>query len=164
MTSAAAKAKQISSAEHPERAFICDVIARRATEVPVTTNPLAVEMAMTILQATEGHVRAQFSNGQRFTQGNGVVQGGIVAAMLDFGMAFAAFSCIPANATIATVSQTTNYFRAAQAGVFVVQAELEKVGRNLINARATLAGPDGKILASATAPIAVIALRADAVN
>ncbi len=144
-------------AEHPERAFMRDIIARGLTEVPVTTNPLAIAVGMTIVEASEGRVQARFSVGEAFTQGNGVLQGGIVSALLDFGMAFAAFSCIPAGATIATVAQTTNFFRAAQAGTLFVEASLEKTGRTMINARARLTGPDGKALASATAPIAVLA-------
>jgi uncharacterized protein (TIGR00369 family) len=144
--------------EHPERALMRDIIARGLAEVPVTTNPLAVSVGMTIVEASEGRVLARFEVGEAFTQGNGVVQGGIVSALLDFGMAFAAFSCIPAGATIATVSQTTNYFRPGLAGIFVVEATLEKIGHTLINARATLSGADGKPVASATAPIAVIAL------
>ncbi|MGE5386114.1 MAG: PaaI family thioesterase [Betaproteobacteria bacterium] len=147
----------MTTPEHPERALMRDIITRGLTEVPVTTNPLAIAVGMTIVEASKGRVRARFSVGEAFTQGNGVVQGGIVSALLDFGMAFAAFSSIPAGATIATVAQTTNFFRAARAGTLIVEATLEKTGRTMINARATLTGPDGKTLATATAPIAVLA-------
>lgn len=131
-----------------------DIVERQRVDVPVTTNPLAEAVGMTILAAAEGEVRARFSVDRRFTQGNGVV-----SALLDFGMAFAAFSAIPPGTTIATVSQTTSYLRAGLAGEFVVEAMLEKVGRTLIHARATLT-QDGKAVASATAPIAVIPTRA----
>jgi len=145
--------------EHPERALVRRVIDQRLTDLHVTTNPLAIALNMCLLEAQDGRVRVGFTVGEGFTQGNGVVQGGIVSGMLDFAMIFAAFSMVPATATVSTVSQTTNYFRPARSGELTVEAELEKVGRTLINARASLRGPDGALLASATAPIAVIAQR-----
>jgi uncharacterized protein (TIGR00369 family) len=145
--------------EHPERALVRRAIDEHLTELAVTTNPLAISLNMRILEARDGWVRIGFKPPEGFTQGNGVVQGGIISAMLDFGMIFAAFSVVPADATVATVSQTTNYFRAARLGELTVEAELEKVGRTLINARASLFGSDRALLASASAPIAVIAQR-----
>lgn len=145
--------------EHPERALVRRAIDEKLTELAVTTNPLAISLHMRILEARDGWVRIGFNPPEGFTQGNGVVQGGIISAMLDFGMIFAAFSMVPPDATVATVSQTTNYFRVARLGELTVEAELEKVGRTLINARASLYGPDQALLASASAPIAVIAQR-----
>lgn len=145
--------------EHPERALVRRAIEAGLKDLPVTTNPLARALAMRLLEARAGWVRLAFTVPDDFTQGNGVVQGGIVAGMLDFGMVFAAFSQVPVEATLATVAQTTNFFRAAMAGELLVEAELEKVGRTLINARASLRSPDGVLLAGATAPIAVIAQR-----
>ena len=114
---------------------------------------------MRILEARDGWVRIGFYPPEAFTQGNGVVQGGIISAMLDFGMTFAAFSKIPVEASVATVSQTTNYFRPVFVGELIVEAELEKAGRTLINARASLFDSERSLLASATAPIAVIPAR-----
>ncbi|MCG2579186.1 PaaI family thioesterase [Dechloromonas sp. XY25] len=149
-----------ASGEHPERALVRQAIADGLSDLPVTTNPLAIALGTRLLSARDGGVQMAFSVGAGFTQGNGVVQGGIVSALLDFGMTFAAFSRVAADSTVATVSQTTNYFRPALAGELVVDAELEKAGRTLINARATLCDAAGTLLASATAPIAVIKLAA----
>ena len=145
--------------EHPERALVRRAIEQKLTNLLVTTNPLAVSLNMHIREARDGWVRIAFSPPEGFTQGNGVVQGGIISAMLDIGMIFAAFSMVPADATVATVSQTTNYFRPVFLGELIVEAELEKSGRTLINARASLFSADKSLLASATAPIAVIAAR-----
>ena len=145
--------------EHPERALVRRAIEQKLTGLPVTTNPLAISLNMRILEARDGWVRIGFHPPEAFTQGNGVVQGGIISAMLDFGMIFAAFSMVPVDATVATVSQTTNYFRPVFLGEVIVEAELEKAGRTLINARASLFDADRTLLASATAPIAVIAAR-----
>ncbi|HLO64359.1 MAG TPA: PaaI family thioesterase [Azonexus sp.] len=149
-----------TAAEHPERALVRRAVTEGLTDLPVTTNPLAIALGTRLLSARDGGVQMAFSVGAAFTQGNGVVQGGIVSALLDFGMTFAAFSQVAADSTVATVSQTTNYFRPALAGELVVDAELEKAGRTLINARATLRDAAGTLLASATAPIALIKLPA----
>jgi uncharacterized protein (TIGR00369 family) len=142
--------------EHPERALVRRAIDEGLTDLPVTTNPLAIGLGMHIAQASDGRVEMAFDVPENFTQGNGVLQGGIISAMLDFGMIFAAFSVVPEGANVATVSQTTNYFRPARTGKLRVEAELEKAGKTLINARARLFGPDDALLASASAPIAVI--------
>lgn len=146
-------------AEHPERAFIRRVIAEGGAGVPVPTNPLAQALSMTVEHAAPGRVRAAFRADRRFTQGNGVIQGGILSAMLDFGMAFAAFSVAEAGVTVATVSQTTSFFRPAPPGGFTVEAEVEKAGRTVIHTRAVIYDGTGQAVAAATAPLAVVPMR-----
>ncbi|UCV13991.1 PaaI family thioesterase [Quatrionicoccus australiensis] len=145
--------------DHPERLLVRRAIDGGLRDLAVDSNPLAISLGMRIVSASDGRVRLGFTVGTAFTQGNGVVQGGIVAALLDFAMIFAAFSQTPAGMTLATVSQTSNYFRPAPAGELFAEAELEKIGRSMVNARASLYGPDDSLLASATAPLAVIAMR-----
>lgn len=142
--------------QHPERAIVRRVIDEGLADVAVETNPLAIALGMRIVSASEDRVCMGYVVGAPFAQGNGFVQGGIISAMLDFGMVFAAFSQVSAESSVTTVSQTTNYFRPVLAGELLVEAELEKAGRMLINARAVLRDTSGKLLASATAPIAVI--------
>jgi len=150
----------IPSFDHPERIVVRRAIDEQIRDLPVTTNPLAVSLGMRILEARNGYVKMAYTVGEAFTQGNGVVQGGIVSAMLDFAMVFAAFSMTPAGTTVATISLTTNYFRPARTGELTVEAELEKVGRTMVNARATISDPEQRLVASSSAPIAVILDRA----
>ena len=93
--------------EHPERALVRRAIEQKLTGLPVTTNPLAISLNMRIHEARDGWVRIAFNPPEGFTQGNGVVQGGIISAMLDFGMIFAAFSMVPVDATVADVSDSS---------------------------------------------------------
>lgn len=147
------------ASDHPERLIVRRAIDEQLRNLPVTTNPLAVSLGMRILEARDGYIKVAYMVGEAFTQGNGVVQGGIVSAMLDFAMVFAAFSMTPAGTTVATISQTTNYFRPARPGELTVEADLEKVGRTMVNARATISDPEQRLIASSSAPIAVIADR-----
>ena len=146
----------MTATEHPERAFIRRIVERGERYVAVPTNLLAQALEMTIRELTEGRVVTAFQAGKIFTQGNGVVQGGILATMLDFGMVFAVFSTVDVGVTIATVSQTTNFLRAASAGAFAVEASVDKSGRNVAFARAALLDEAGRMAATATASFAVV--------
>lgn len=142
--------------EHPERALVRLAIENGTADFMIDTNPLSVALGMRLLRVSMGEASASFTVGEPFLQGNGVVQGGIVSAMLDFAMVFAAFSRIPVEASLASISQTTNFFRPVFSGEVFTEGSLEKVGRSVINARAVLKDKEGVLLASATAPLAVI--------
>ena len=145
--------------DHPEQALVHHLLlAPESLPAAVTTNPLAQAFAMRIEECRSEHVRARFRIGLEFTQGNTVVQGGIQAAMLDFGMIFAAFTRTDSGHTLATIALTTHYLRPALAGDFVVEADVDRAGRSLIHAHATLFAADGKPVATASAAIAVIPL------
>ncbi len=146
----------MDATENPERAFIRRVVETGARDVQVTTNPLAKSLGMVVREAAEGRVVASFHAGEDWTQGNGVVQGGIVSAMLDFGMVFSVFSTIGAGTTIATLSQTTNYLRPAPAGDFTVEGAVDRTGRTVAHARAVLFDAAGRQVATAIAPFAVL--------
>ena len=143
-------------AEHPERALVCRVIRDGLHCIAVTTNPLAIALNMQILSATTERITLSYDVSEQFTQGNGFVQGGIISALLDFAMIFASFPAIPDDASLATVSLTTQYFRPAHAGRLHATAKLEKAGRTLIHAHATLYDEKENALATAVSPIAII--------
>jgi uncharacterized protein (TIGR00369 family) len=148
--------KAAETRQHPERALVHRAIDEQLHELPVESSPMATALGMRILEASVGTVRLAYTVGAAFTQGSGVVQGGIISAMLDYGMAFAAFSIVPADASVTTISQTTNFFRPVRPGDLRVDAELDKAGRTIINSRAALRDSAGVLLGSATSALAVI--------
>ena len=94
--------------------------------------------------------------GREFLQGNGAVQGGIVAVMLDFAAAFATFATLAAGQTAATSSLAISFQMAVRAVPLIATGSIERAGRRLIFARAQLAGAeDGMLLASASAVMSV---------
>jgi len=144
--------------EHPESALVLRAIDEGLTNLPVTTSPLAIALGTRLLFAADGKATLSFTVGDPFIQGNGVIQGGIISAMLDFAMIFAAFSRIPPKSSLTTVSQTSNFFRPVLPGRVIAKAEIEKSGRTLIYAHAVLCNEEEVLLANATAPMAVISL------
>lgn len=144
--------------DNPDRFFIEQFIAGGWHDRPVPDSPLAQQLRMRLVHAERGSVEASFSVGESFTQGGGVIQGGIVAALLDFGLAFAALSVLEAGCTAATTALTVNYLRPAPHGDYRVQGQLEKHGRSLIYASARLFCSQGRLVATASSPMAIVAM------
>ena len=147
--------------ENPDRVIVAEAIRWSLTDVPVHANPVAESMRMILVSAERGRVRLRFDIDQRFTQGDGVIQGGIVTAMLDFGMAFAGLSVVDEGESVATVGINVNFLRVSAPGRFEVEARLEKVGKRMVFARADLMREDGEPVASASAPLTILKRRAD---
>ncbi|MEY2633520.1 MAG: hypothetical protein RIR00_2174 [Pseudomonadota bacterium] len=144
-------------AEHPERTFLRGIHDRGDKEVAVTTNPLAGALKMRIAEVPEyGRVLIHYDIDRQFAQGDGIVQGGICATMLDFGLAFAAMSAVPSGRTVSTIGLNVNYLRPAPLGAFLVEGQVEKMGRTVAVARASLFDPAGKLIATASSPLAVV--------
>jgi acyl-coenzyme A thioesterase PaaI-like protein len=90
----------------------------------------------------------------RHTQGNDVVQGGILAVLLDFGIAFAVLTRLPPGGNAGTVTLTTQFLRAAGPGPCVVSGRVERLGPHVIR-RALLDAEGKEVIATATAVMAV---------
>jgi len=144
-------------AEHPERTLLRGIHELARSDVPVATNPLAGALNMRIAAVPEfGHVVISYDIGEQFAQGDGIVQGGICATMLDFGLAFAAMSAVPSGRTVSTIGLNVNYLRPGQLGKFTVDGQVEKMGRTVAVARASLMDEAGRLIATASSPLAVI--------
>jgi uncharacterized protein (TIGR00369 family) len=124
----------------------------------VDSNALAaaLDCRMLSLDRTGGLVRLSFNPGPQFVQGRGVVQGGIVATMLDFAAAFAALSVLPEGQTAATASMTVNFQGAVRAGLVSAAGQVERAGKRLIFVRAQIFGDNERVMASATAVMSVL--------
>ncbi|SDU91449.1 PaaI family thioesterase [Pseudomonas vancouverensis] len=144
--------------DNPDRHFIERFIAEDARDQPVQGSPLARQLHMRLLSATHGAVDASFEIGVEFTQGGGVIQGGIVAAMLDFGLAFAALSVLDTGCTAVTTALNVNYLRPASLGRYHVHAFLEKQGRTLIYVSAKLLDANERPIAIASSPMAIVSM------
>ena len=80
-----------------DRADVARFLHGDRSPTPITGNPLARDLAGEILEldATAGSALLAFTPPERFVQGAQLLQGGIVATMLDFAMAFAAHARLP---------------------------------------------------------------------
>ena len=120
---------------------------------------MALGARLMYVEAGQGTVQLQFEPGNIFLQGEGVIQGGAVTAMLDFATACATMAVLPAGHDCATITLTSSFFRPVCPGRLLVQAEIEKRGRTTVFARASIASAEEpwRVLAMANAVLAVVA-------
>lgn len=89
----------------------------------------------------EGAVEIVFSVKREFTIGSGVVQGGIVAAMLDMAMAMAS------GEGISTASMQFEILRPVLGPKLRVNGSIAKRGRRIVFAEAEMHDGDGALIA-----------------
>ena len=92
-----------------------------------------------------------------YTQQDGLMHAGIITTALDSACGYAAFSLMPADASVLTVEFKTNLLAPAAGGRFVVRAHVVKPGRTLTvcDARAfsQSQGAGERLVASMTATL-----------
>ena len=119
-----------------------------------TSNPLARDLSAELLEAdaAQGTAVLAFAASARFVQGAQVLQGGIIATLLDFAMAFAAHARLaPEERAFATATLTVNLLRAAPPGRYLARGRIVRAGTRVMFAEAELASESGASVARATA-------------
>ncbi len=97
-----------------------------------------------VLRAEDGTCEVRFATRPEFTIPNGVVQGGIVAVMLDMAMAMAA------QGNLATASLHFEIMRPVQQGVLTVTGRIVRKGRRILFAEAEMVNEEGVVVAKGT--------------
>ncbi|MBN8490861.1 MAG: PaaI family thioesterase [Burkholderiales bacterium] len=150
----------------PNQAIVLQMAESPGHALPFPADPLASALGARLMavEPGRGEIRLDFEPGRTFLQGEGVVQGGAVSAMLDFATACAAMSVLRPGQDCATVTLTTSFLRPVPAGPCHVHAQVEKHGRTTVFARASLSEPGdgGRTLATAVAVLAVTSVPARA--
>ena len=120
---------------NPDKALIERFIASgMSSPMAMDSNPMAVALGAEILTADRvaGEITMRFNPAELFVQGAGVLQGGALAAMADFAMAFAAMLKIRNDQSPSTTNLDTAFLRAAPRGPYRVIGKVEKAGRQII--------------------------------
>jgi uncharacterized protein (TIGR00369 family) len=147
---------------NPDQALLKRFLADPTTPVAINSNPLGTALCGKLLEHKNDVLRIAFEPGREFLQGNDVVQGGIVATMLDMTAAFAVLATLPDGRTAATASMTVSFLAAVRPGPLVATGTVERTGRRLIFARAQLeSAPDGALLATASVVMSVLDQRGE---
>lgn len=142
-----------------DQAFL-EEIAFQSGDAPlrITSCEIADEYQITLvdLDREAGTIRIAAELGERWLNGGGVIQGGIVAGIVDFAMAFAVLAKLGSNQALATTNLDVAYLRPSFPGHFEATAEVISLGRSVAFMKAEMTGPDGKIVATATSTGMVI--------
>ena len=143
-------------AEAPEGTF-WDVIAGRAPLPPV----LGL-LGWNVVHAEPGRVRAGFQGQEEFYNPVGLVQGGILSAMLDGVMGAAAVSLLGPDESITTLEMKVSYMRSVRAAPLTGEGWVVHRGGSVIFMEGSLSAEDGSLVATATATGRVIRFAAGA--
>jgi len=141
-----------------DRADVGRFLQGDRSPTPITGNPLARDLGGQILEldASAGRAVLAFTPGPQFLQGGQVIQGGIVAAMLDFAMAYATHARLTEERAFATATLTVNFMSAAISQRYLARGEVRRLGRRLVHAQSELVAPDGRLIASASSVMSLL--------
>jgi uncharacterized protein (TIGR00369 family) len=142
-----------------DRALIREFVHGGARPLAITSNPLAHDLGGSILEldCERGACVLAFEPAARFVQGAHVLQGGILATMLDFAMAFAAHAKLTEERAFSTATLTVNLLRPATPARYLARGHIVRQGRSYLFAAAELSRHDSAELvatASAVLPLA----------
>jgi uncharacterized protein (TIGR00369 family) len=94
-----------------------------------------------------GRVEIELPYRDEITQQKGYVHGGIIGMIADNACGYAAYSLMPASASLVTVEYKINILAPAR-GSLIARGEVVKAGRTLTVARAEVYAEDGTHVAS----------------
>jgi len=147
--------------DNPTRAHVAAAVAAGRHDVALDTNPASASLGAVLLEGRQGELRLGFVAPPESAQGNGVVSGGMLASMLDLAMAMTVLSMLPPGRNCATVNLSVNMMAAAETGNFTATASVERLGRSVAFARASLFDASGeRLIASGTSALSVFDERA----
>lgn len=140
--------------------LIVEFLAGSRTPVAIQSSPLAAALKAHLLDAdASGKSALCFEPPDHFIQGARVLQGGTVATMLDFALAFAVLAALPPERTCTTASLTTNFLKAAAPGKYVARGTVDRLGTSVAFSSAVLTRADNEqIVATATAVMPIVHL------
>ena len=141
-----------------DRIILQKLLNHEIVENHAEANPLATALNLHISALDLQQIELKFDVPQQFTQGHGMVQGGIISAMLDFSAAFLGLINVSEQHSVVTTSSTVTYLRPAPLGQYTVRANLNKSGQKMIFVSAELYQNDHKLVANALFSMAVISL------
>jgi uncharacterized protein (TIGR00369 family) len=142
--------------DNPDHRLVQRFLADGAA-VDVATNNLAVALGCRLV-AHDPAAKAltmTFSPGDQFRQGAGLIQGGAVAAMLDFAMAFAAMTELADGAGVSTTTMTASFLRPAAADAYRAVGRIERAGQRMIFTGAELFADERKIAVASSAMLVI---------
>ncbi|HEX4927894.1 MAG TPA: AMP-binding protein [Burkholderiales bacterium] len=132
-------------------------VSDQSVPVRLRLSPFAAGMETTLLGVDMRQRRARlgFRPGLEYVAARDTLQGGALATMLDASMIFAVLAVIPEGKSAATTNLNISYLKPAFPGVYTAEAQVERLGRTTVFARAELVPEGGEPVASASGVFSV---------
>ena len=92
-------------------------------------------LGVEVVAVEPGRVEMSLRHDDRFTQQHGFLHAGAVASVLDTACGYAAYSVMPPEASVLTVTYTINLLAPAAGERFAITGEVVRAGRTLVVCR-----------------------------
>lgn len=102
------------------------------------------------IDKTQGSVRVEFHADVKFCNPLGMVQGGIITAMLDLALSDAMMVADDGDKSVTMLEVNCNYLAPASHGRLLAEAEVLRQGRSTAFAEARLKDENGNVLVTAS--------------
>jgi 1,4-dihydroxy-2-naphthoyl-CoA hydrolase len=122
--------------------------------------PLAAKLGIEIEEATPARVRGCLVWAADLCTAGGIMHGGALMALADSLGGICAFLNLSEGARTATISSSTNMFRAVTDRHVTAEAAILHAGRSVIVVQTNIYDPDQRLVAQVTQTQAVIDARA----
>jgi acyl-CoA thioesterase len=121
-------------------------------------NPFFNLMGIEVVSFGDGEATLAMEVRPDMLNGAGWMQGGIYTALADEAMALALFTALDEGDQIATISETTSFFRGVQSGKIVAEGRVSRMGRQVAFAegRVMADGAEGPVLSQTSASFSII--------
>jgi uncharacterized protein (TIGR00369 family) len=132
---------------------------REKTLAAIQNQPFAHLLGMTPTDAGPGWVDIRLEIAPQHTQHDGLVHGGVVAALADTAAALAAHTLIPKDRRVVTIEFKINFLRPASEGFLMCRGQVLRPGRSVSVAEAEITnirGGSTVLIAKALATVAVL--------
>ena len=117
--------------------------------------PTMLGRVIEAIDPADGSVSLSFFARPEFANRHGSVQGGFAAAMLDSATSVALLAQLPPELTSVTMELTCSFVRPTPLGPLTAKAWLVSREEREAHTRAELYGPDGAVVATATARLRI---------
>lgn len=115
-------------------------------------------LGLEVVTRSGGQAELRLKVDERHLRDNGIVHGGVFATLLDAGIGLAARSQSPAANRLVTAQLNLNFIRPAVVGdVLTVRGEVLNAGKTSVVARADVRSAEGKLVASGTGTLLILA-------
>lgn len=106
-----------------------------------------------------GTTKVKFHGDDKFLNPMGIVQGGILAAMLDDAMGMIGMLKLQGKSWVSTIDLNTQYLRPVRKGDVTVCAKIVSTGKNIMFAEGELYDSRNKLSARATCSLALTPIK-----
>lgn len=115
-----------------------DQIDREEAESILQSAPFHQFLGVTFTEYGDGHVVIECSFREEFlvNEDKEIVHGGVLSSLVDIAGHYAVLSSV--GARVPTIDLRTDYLRPGRRGPFTVEAEVDRVGRNVAVADAEI--------------------------